>query len=415
MAAAELKTNKNKNVVGAEGFLENERDLDHYDPFLNRPQGANTSDLGTFLHLMKAATATGILFLPNAFRRTGYVMAIVCGLFVGVIYAHNCVVLVRCAQILCRRHRVPKLDFAETVEVSFLTGPERTRAHGKTFGVFTNIVICFIQYIAVVIYILYVASSFQQLFEFYVNITLDLRLYVILFYPICCLLVLVPNLRYLTPFSAIGTVFFVLGIAVSWIYFLDDFPDPTRLDRFTTVPSVPMYCSIFLYALHNITLLLPLENTMANPENMPRLVGIATIINTLIYIAFGFLGYNKYKESCDTVTKNLPLDDTLFQLVKIGIALSVLFSLGITYIVPVDIIWPLIMKKINLDPDHKMIFRLVGISIANINTNWQEPTQLLFIKNGFIFLIFLLIMIFGAIESIHTMIKEYGGVKQEGC
>ncbi|XP_014614557.1 PREDICTED: proton-coupled amino acid transporter 1-like [Polistes canadensis] len=79
---------------------------------------------------MKAATATGILFLPNAFRRTGYVMSIICGLLIGLIYTHNSVVLVQCAQELCRRHRLPKLDFAETVEVSFLMGPERTRRHG---------------------------------------------------------------------------------------------------------------------------------------------------------------------------------------------------------------------------------------------------------------------------------------------
>lgn len=69
---------------------------------------------------------------------------------------------VQCSQALCRRNRVPMLDFAETAQFSFQAGPERIRKYARLFGVVTNVIICFVHFQAAVIYILYVATSFQQ-------------------------------------------------------------------------------------------------------------------------------------------------------------------------------------------------------------------------------------------------------------
>jgi len=54
------------------------------------------------------------------------------------------------------------LDFAETAQFSFQAGPERIRKYARLFGVVTNVIICFVHFQAAVIYILYVATSFQQ-------------------------------------------------------------------------------------------------------------------------------------------------------------------------------------------------------------------------------------------------------------
>lgn len=54
------------------------------------------------------------------------------------------------------------LNFAETAQFSFQAGPERIRKYGSLFGVVTNVIICFVHFETVVIYILYVATSFQQ-------------------------------------------------------------------------------------------------------------------------------------------------------------------------------------------------------------------------------------------------------------
>lgn len=47
------------------------------------------------MHLLKCAIGTGILFLPHAFRKTGYAMSIVCGIVIGTLCIHTAVVIVR--------------------------------------------------------------------------------------------------------------------------------------------------------------------------------------------------------------------------------------------------------------------------------------------------------------------------------
>ncbi|CAD1472446.1 unnamed protein product [Heterotrigona itama] len=263
------------------------------------------------MHLCKASIGTGILFLPNGFRRAGYVMSVICGVVIGLLCTHTVVELVRSAQILCRRNRIPMLDFAGTAEVSFQNGPPELRKYGKTFGITINVIVCFVHFQASVIYILYVATSFQQVIEFSFGMRMDTRIYILALSPFVCLLGLVRNLRWLAPFSVIGALLMFVGIFVTLYYLLEDIPDPARLEAFTYVLPVPMYCSLFLYALHSVTLCLPLENSMRKPQHLPRLITCSMLLNTCMYIAFGFLGYNKYtKNTCDTVIKNLPLEKT---------------------------------------------------------------------------------------------------------
>ncbi|XP_018361673.1 PREDICTED: uncharacterized protein LOC108760307 [Trachymyrmex cornetzi] len=420
---------------------------------LRRGGEALAEDFAVFMHLLKCAIGTGILFLPHAFRRTGYAMSIVCGIVTGTLCIHTAVIIVQCSQVLCRRNRVPMLDFAETAQFSFQSGPERIRKYARLFGVVTNVIICFVHFQGAVIYILYVATSFQQVMEFFTNVQINSRVYIVIFFPFTCALGFVPNLKYLTPFSIIGTSFLFLGVCTAFYYFLDDVPDPRKLDVLTEVLPVPMYCAIFLFALHNMTLYLPLENTMRHPSHMPRLIIVSTLLNVVIYLTFGFLGYNKYPDACDTVIKNLPMEETLAQVVKIAISLSVLFTFGLTYYVPISVLWPMIHSRIvtKSSLQHRFyesllrlggvigttllaiavpqmipllgLFSALGLStlmllipiLIETSTKWAEATRTMFAKNIVIFIVWLIILVFGTIESTWLIIREYSGTKQEEC
>lgn len=72
---------------------------------------------------------------------------------------------VQCSQILCKRARIPSLNFAETSEVAFGLGPGPFRKYANAFGVTTNVIVCFVQYETAVVYALYIASSLQQVRE----------------------------------------------------------------------------------------------------------------------------------------------------------------------------------------------------------------------------------------------------------
>lgn len=144
--------------------------------------------------------------------------------------------------------------------------------------------------------------------EYFSEVELNLRFYVIGMYPFICLFGF-PSFKYLAPLSMLGSIFILTGIAVTLNYLIEDFPDPNRLETFTQLLPIPTFCNLFLYALHNVTMTMPLENRMRTPYNLQRMLILNVSINVLLYTTFGFLGYNKYMHDVyDTVVKNLPVD-----------------------------------------------------------------------------------------------------------
>ncbi|EZA61066.1 Proton-coupled amino acid transporter [Ooceraea biroi] len=360
------------------------------------------------MHMLKCAIGTGILFLPHAFRRTGYVMSFTCGLIVSLLCTHTAILIVKCSQMLCRRKRVPMLDFAETARSAFQTGPEWIRKYAEPFGVITNVIICFVHFQAAVIYILYVATRSSrisipsQVIEFFSDFEMNPRVYII-FFPFTGALGFAPSLKCLVPFSVIGSLFLIVGVCIACYYFLAVVPDPGRLDAFTQILPVPMYCAIFLFAPHNMTLYLPLENTMKHPTHMPRLI-VANMV------------------------------------VKIAISLSVLFSFGLAYYVPISVLWPIARSKIAAKSSlyHRLaeislrlggvtgttllaiavpqmvpllgLFSAFGMStimllipiLIETSTKWTEATRTMLVKNAVIFVVWLLILVrlsFQALEK----------------
>lgn len=145
--------------------------------------------------------------------------------------------------------------------------------------------------------------------EYFTNTHIDLRLYLLALLPIFLAFSLVPNFTWLVPFSVMGAIFLFFGFCATFYYLLSDFPSPSRLETFTNVEQLAIYCSVFLFAVHNMSMLMPLENSMVHPSKLPVVLGSSMMLNICIYMIFGFLGYNKYPDACDTVILNLPLDE----------------------------------------------------------------------------------------------------------
>ncbi|XP_046748299.1 proton-coupled amino acid transporter-like protein pathetic [Diprion similis] len=219
---------------------------------------------------------------------------------------------------------------------------------------------------------------------------------------------------------------------------------------YTNFFAMPVYCTIFLFAIHNMCILMPLENSMKTPDHLPIILVISMTFSSTLYLLFGLLGYNKYVNPCDTVIKNLPLDDPVAQAVKIAIAVSVMFGYGIHYFVPVSIIWPQIMEKVNEDKRRifEIVFRIGGVivtilvavalpklgpllglfaalcfssmalllpGIIDLATSWEgsKNPKTLLVKNILLFILWIVLLVIGCFESIKQMVEEYGTVKTE--
>ncbi|XP_074103302.1 proton-coupled amino acid transporter-like protein pathetic isoform X1 [Cotesia typhae] len=425
-------------------------DNEEYDPFAARILTQPSSDLVVFMHLLKASIGSGILFLPHAFSRAGYVTALVSSVLIGLISCYTAVLTVQCSHILCRRFKKPSMDLAEIVSSSFTIGPERFRKYAVHFNILTNVLVCFIQYETVVIYSIYVGTSTQQIIENLTDASINIRIYIIMFMPIYYILALMPNFKWLMPFSAAGASFLALGLTITLYYFFEDFQSPSRLQMYTGITAIPIFSSIFMFAVHNMTVIMPLENSMKNPRHMPRILTLSMMLNVLIYMIFGFLGYNKYIDACDTVIKNLPFGEIASKLVKIVVTLSVICTYGLHYYVPVSILWPMIIRKNvamigNCTKACEIIFRLAGVTISTMLAaaipqmvpvlglltafsmtttmllmpiavemaiKWYDKTPIIYVfcrwsKNIVIFFIWLLMFVFGAVENLRDIINAF--------
>lgn len=148
----------------------------------------------------------------------------------------------------------------------------------------------------------------MQIVEYFSTIVWDIRIYVLISTPIYCLMAVLPNLKYLAPVSIIGSIFMIGGFLATLYYFFENMENPSRMNLYTDVLAVPVYCTIFLFSMQNICVLMPLENSMKTPGHLPVLLIASMTFNIVIYVLFGFFGYNKYEDACDTVIKNLPLN-----------------------------------------------------------------------------------------------------------
>lgn len=147
--------------------------------------------------------------------------------------------------------------------------------------------------------------------EHYFKWDMEVRIYILALFPICCLMSLVPNYQWLMPFSVIGWIFMASGITATFYYLLSDFPDPSRMASHKEAETIPYFATIFLYAVHLMSVLMPLENSLKNPKSMPFLTAVAILFSMALNVVFGILGYNKYLDNtCDSIIKNLPLEDT---------------------------------------------------------------------------------------------------------
>lgn len=82
--------------------------------------GRNTE---TLLHLLKGSLGTGILAMPNAFYHSGWALGVGGTVVIGLICTYCIHLLITCEYELCRRRRLPALNYPATAEAALLEGP----------------------------------------------------------------------------------------------------------------------------------------------------------------------------------------------------------------------------------------------------------------------------------------------------
>ncbi|XP_046413504.1 proton-coupled amino acid transporter-like protein pathetic [Neodiprion fabricii] len=342
-----------------------------FDPFKERDNPNPTTNCDTLTHLLKACLGTGMLSMPFAFKSAGLVLGIFLTIFVGFICTYCAYVYIECAHKLYHRTRKSTMSFPEVAQCAFTNGPPWARPYAKTVRVIIDLSL-FVSYFGTcTVYSVIIAQNINQVIAVHMGEGLAERgMIAILLVPFV-LLSWVPNLKYLAPVSMVANAFMVVGLGITFYYFVMNMHPPSEVHMVTeTVSTLPAFFSISIFAIEAIGVVMPLENNMKTPQ---QFIGICGVMNqgmsavTLIYIVIGFMGYAAYRdETKENIITNLNPEDILAQVVKVLIALAVYCTFGLQFYVCLEIAWNNIKERFLKKPQIANYLLRTGLAMAAV-------------------------------------------------
>uniref|UniRef100_A0A182W4U8 Amino acid transporter transmembrane domain-containing protein n=1 Tax=Anopheles minimus TaxID=112268 RepID=A0A182W4U8_9DIPT len=337
------------------------------DPVDGRTLEHPTTNLDTLMHMLNGNLGTGILAMPDAFKNAGLYVGFFGTLAMGVICTHCMHLLVRCSHILCRRYGRPSLSYAEVGYYALDSGPSWAQPLATSFRRLINTFLIVMQLGLCCVYYLFVAVNLRELLE-YLGVQVSvLTVLGYLLIPLT-LMNMVRSLKLLTPTSLTASVLAIAGLAIAFLFLLQDLPHSASVRPVSSWSTLPLYFGTVMYAFEGIGVVLPLENNMANPRDFIAWNGVLNTGMTIVvclYSAVGFYGYLKYGEQAQgSVTLNLPNDNLLAQIVRLLMAVAVLASYALQFYVPMTILAPVVTKHFHHRHCAEYVLRLVTVLLT---------------------------------------------------
>ncbi|XP_053686201.1 proton-coupled amino acid transporter-like protein pathetic [Sabethes cyaneus] len=325
-------------------------DDDEYDPFLDRKIAKPNSTTGTLIHLIKGSLGTGILAMPLAFKNGGLVFGLIGTIAICFIYVHCVQLLVGTSQKACKRCRLAVLGFAETAEAVFANGPPLLRSYSNFARNYIDFMILIQSLLTLCLFQIFVASSLRDVVNNQQQIEWSTLAYIALVTIPIAFITQIRVLKYLVPFSALANALMITAFGITLYFLLSERISIGDKNFWPEWNKLPFFMSTVLYAIQGIRYVLPIENNMKHPEHFLGICGVlskAIGFLTVLYVVTGFFGYACYGEDTKgSVTLNLPKQNGLAESTRLLAGIAAMFSMGLSYYVPMDIIWRRIENRI---------------------------------------------------------------------
>lgn len=346
-----------------------------YDPYSHRDVEHPTTNMDTLIHLLKGSLGTGILAMPNAFHHSGYLVGSIGTIIIGIICTYCVHILLRSQYELCKRKKVPRMNYPAVAEAALLEGPNWCKYIAPYIVDITNTFLLIYQLGACCIYVVFIASNIKAIVDSYTSSETDVRLYMVIVLLPLILINWVRNLKYLAPFSTVANCVTIISFGIIAYYV---FREPLSLEGrkpVGTLAEFPLFFGTVLFALEAIGVILPLENEMKTPKAFGGYTGVlnkAMVIIIFLYVNMGLFGYLNYgADSKGSITLNLPEHETLAQAVKAMLAFGIYITHGVACYVAIDITWnDYVVKKLG-DTSNKLL--------------WEYATRTLLVLVTFLF------------------------------
>lgn len=317
---------------------------------------------------------------------------------------------------ISRETKIPSLTFPEAVEKVFERGPSRLKRFSKFARGFMDIAM-FLGFLTGCVYFVFVAATFQEIFNRVFEIDWNLRTFILLTLIPVLLIAQIRELKHLVPLSAIAN-FLILGAFFITLYYIFEVPlDFSGKPLITSVEKWPSAVSTMIFSVSNIRNAISIENEMREPQKYLGVFGVLNVTSytvAILYSLVGFFSYVKYGDQIKgSVTLNLPMEHSAALTAKIFIGIAVLFSFGLIFHICMETLWARFGSKVKTSRKN-----LYQISVRTCITLSMAGLAIL-IPNLKVFISLVGTLIFGTLsilvpvltESLYLCDKSFGKFK----
>ncbi|KAM7266989.1 hypothetical protein ACFE04_009155 [Oxalis oulophora] len=285
----------------------------------------------TFANVFIAVVGAGVLGLPYAFKRTGWVMSLLMLLSVSSL-TYYCMMLL----VFTRR----KLEKPNNHNINFIMPTKEISSFGDLGFAVCGQIGRFVVDVLIVLsqagfcvgYLIFIANSMTNLFngansEYMVLGVSAKSLYIWGCFPFQLGLNAIPTLTHLAPLSIFADIVDLGAMAVVMVedvaIFLNERPEVQAFGGL----SVFFYgMGVAVYAFEGVGMVLPLESETKDKDKFGGILGLSMAFITLMYGAFGVLGYFAFGANTkDIITGNLG-PGLISTMVQLGLCINLFFT-----------------------------------------------------------------------------------------
>lgn len=319
--------------------------------------------------------------MPLAFANMGLVLGTIFTIALGLLYWHCVHMLVSSNQKLCKETRSPTLNYQETLEKAFESGPDWLQKGTKLAKSVIGAGLVMVGYDNC-IYIFYAASVLKIIFLHAFEIDWGIKMFILLvgvpgrlFQVVKCnflfillsftvlIMIQIRDLKFLSPITAIANLLILTGIVIILVYIFKGPMEYNDKDLVASTGKWPRYFSFMILAYKGIGIVLPIEHTMKNPQALTGKFSILTYVMVILiffYVFLGFFGYARYGGSVERLlTLSLPQDENLSLTAQFLMAIALILSTTILSLIALDNLWKMFEPKVP-EKRHKIGKTILG-------------------------------------------------------
>ncbi|KAL5984296.1 Amino acid transporter avt3c [Asimina triloba] len=291
-------------------------------PFIDPPPPLLSSRPKAFANIFIAIVGAGVLGLPYAFKKTGWLLGVLLIAAVALITYHCMMLLVR------TRRRLEQPDDAGAYSKISSFGDLGYAACGHLGRYSVDVMIVLSQAGFCVGYVIFIANTLRNLIATPRVLGIDAKsLYVWGLFPFQLGLNSIPTLTHLAPLSIFADI---IDLAAMGIVLVEDVlifvRDRPPLQAFGGLSVLFYGLGVAVYAFEGIGMALPLESETADKKQFGKILGLSIAFIALIYASFGVLGYAAFgQKTNEIITLNFG-GGVISTLVQVGLCINLFFT-----------------------------------------------------------------------------------------